>query len=117
MTFEDVLIRPVLSEKATALREQNKYTFIVASSATKIQIKEAVRKLFNVKVENEVITESYYSQERAGNLQYLSNVSTKVLTGLNIGASSWEHSKALPYYQPLINAFLDYGLAQVTYTI
>lgn len=72
---------------------------------------------FNVKVENEVITESYYSQERAASLQYLSNVSTKVLTGLNIGASSWEHSKALPYYQPLINAFLDYGLAQVTYTI
>lgn len=50
MTFEDVFIKPVLSEKATALREQNKYTFIVAPSATKIQIKEAVRKLFNVKV-------------------------------------------------------------------
>ena len=50
MTFEDVLIRPVLSEKATALREQNKYTFIVAPSATKFEIKEAVRKLFNVKV-------------------------------------------------------------------
>ena len=50
MTFEDVLIEPVLSEKATALREQNKYTFIVAPSATKFEIKEAVRKLFNVKV-------------------------------------------------------------------
>ncbi len=50
MNFEDVLIEPVLSEKATALREQNKYTFIVDSSATKTQIKEAVRKLFNVKV-------------------------------------------------------------------
>lgn len=50
MNFEDVLIEPVLSEKATALREQNKYTFIVAPKATKIQIKEAVRKLFNVKV-------------------------------------------------------------------
>lgn len=50
MTFEDVLIKPVLSEKATALREQNKYTFIVAPSATKFEIKEAVRKLFNVKV-------------------------------------------------------------------
>lgn len=49
-SFEDVLIKPVLSEKATVLREQNKYTFIVASSATKFQIKEAVRKLFNVKV-------------------------------------------------------------------
>ena len=52
MTFEDVLIEPILSEEATALRDQNKYTFKVASSATKIQIKEAVRKLFNVKVED-----------------------------------------------------------------
>lgn len=52
MTFEDVLIEPILSEKATALRDQNKYTFKVVSSATKIQIKEAVRKLFNVKVED-----------------------------------------------------------------
>ena len=50
MNFEDVIIKPVLSEKATALREQNKYIFIVAPEATKIQIKEAVRKLFNVKV-------------------------------------------------------------------
>ena len=50
MTFNDVLIKPVLSEKATALREQNKYTFDPA--ATKFQIKEAVRKLFNVNVED-----------------------------------------------------------------
>ena len=50
MTLEDVLIEPVLSEKATELREQNKYTFKVAPAATKIQIKEAVARLFNVKV-------------------------------------------------------------------
>ena len=50
MNFEDVLIEPILSEKATALREQGKYTFKVATEATKPQIKEAVRKLFNVKV-------------------------------------------------------------------
>lgn len=50
MNYEDVLIEPVLSEKATALREQNKYTFIVKSDATKTEIKEAVRRLFNVKV-------------------------------------------------------------------
>ena len=47
MTFEDVLIEPVLSEKANILREQNKYTFKVHPDASKIQIKEAVRKLFN----------------------------------------------------------------------
>ena len=50
MTHTDVLIEPVISEKANALREQNKYVFIVHPSATKTQIKEAVAKLFNVKV-------------------------------------------------------------------
>ena len=46
--YEDVLIEPVLSEKANQMREEGKYVFKVAQSATKIQIKEAVRKLFNV---------------------------------------------------------------------
>lgn len=48
--LNDVLIQPVLSEKATALREQDKYVFKVATDVSKTQIKEAVTKLFNVKV-------------------------------------------------------------------
>jgi len=48
MQYEDILIEPVLSEKANMLREQGKYVFKVAMSANKIQIKEAVRRLFNV---------------------------------------------------------------------
>jgi len=50
MVYEDILIEPVLSEKATMLREQGKYVFKVNPEADKIQIKEAVRKLFNVNV-------------------------------------------------------------------
>jgi len=46
--FEDVLLEPVLSEKANLLREQGKYVFKVAQSATKPQIMEAVRRLFDV---------------------------------------------------------------------
>ena len=46
--YEDILIEPVLSEKANQLREEGKYVFKVAQSATKTQIKEAVRRLFNV---------------------------------------------------------------------
>ena len=46
--YEDILIEPVLSEKANLLREQGKYVFKVSQSANKIQIKEAVRRLFNV---------------------------------------------------------------------
>ena len=50
MRYEDILIEPVVSEKASALREQNKYVFIVHPDATKTEIKEAVKRLFNVKV-------------------------------------------------------------------
>jgi large subunit ribosomal protein L23 len=46
--YEDILLEPVLSEKANQLREEGKYVFKVAMSANKFQIKEAVRKLFNV---------------------------------------------------------------------
>ncbi|GHV68928.1 50S ribosomal protein L23 [Spirochaetia bacterium] len=47
-TYENILIEPVLSEKANVLREEGKYVFKVDLSANKLQIKEAVRRLFNV---------------------------------------------------------------------
>jgi len=50
MAYENILIAPVLSEKSNELREQGKYVFKVDPRASKIEIKEAVRKLFNVKV-------------------------------------------------------------------
>lgn len=50
MDHADILIRPVITEKANALREQNKYVFIVHPDATKTQVKAAVKKLFNVNV-------------------------------------------------------------------
>ena len=48
INYEKILLEPVLSEKANLLREEGKYVFKVDPSATKIQIKEAVRRLFNV---------------------------------------------------------------------
>jgi large subunit ribosomal protein L23 len=46
--YEKILIEPVLSEKTNIMREEGKYVFKVDPAATKIQIKEAVRRLFNV---------------------------------------------------------------------
>ena len=46
----DVIVSPVITEKATNASEQNKVVFRVRPDATKPQIKEAVEKLFNVKV-------------------------------------------------------------------
>ena len=48
----DVIIAPVITEKATLASERNQVTFKVARTATKPQIKEAVEKLFDVKVKS-----------------------------------------------------------------
>src|SRR2546421_6149066 len=48
----DILIAPVVTEKATMASEHNKVVFKVARTATKPQIKEAVEKLFDVKVKS-----------------------------------------------------------------
>jgi len=48
----DIIKSPVITEKATLLSEHNKVVFKVASTATKPQIKEAVEKLFDVKVKS-----------------------------------------------------------------
>ncbi len=48
MDYNDVIIRPVLSEKSTDLAEENKYVFQVAMSANKHLIKKAIKEIFNV---------------------------------------------------------------------
>ena len=49
-TARDVIIRPVVSEKSYAGLEQNTYTFLVDPRANKTEIKEAVQKIWNVRV-------------------------------------------------------------------
>lgn len=47
----DVVLRPVISEKADSQREfQNVYTFEVHQNANKFEVKSAVEKVFNVQV-------------------------------------------------------------------
>jgi large subunit ribosomal protein L23 len=47
----DVILSPVITEKATAASDYNQVVFKVAKTATKPQIKAAVEQLFDVKVE------------------------------------------------------------------
>ncbi|HEY7386763.1 MAG TPA: 50S ribosomal protein L23, partial [Beijerinckiaceae bacterium] len=46
----DVILAPVITEKATIASEHNQVIFRVRKKATKPQIREAVERLFNVKV-------------------------------------------------------------------
>ena len=50
LTHYDVIRRPVITEKSTAVSEHNKVVFVVAPTATKADIKAAVEALFKVKV-------------------------------------------------------------------
>lgn len=46
----DLIRRPLITEKATLLLENNQYTFEVSPKATKPEIKAAIEELFDVKV-------------------------------------------------------------------
>ena len=52
MEARDILIRPLITERTTELRADGKYVFVVNKKANKIQIAEAVREIFSVKVED-----------------------------------------------------------------
>ncbi len=63
-----VVVRPLITEKATRLGGEGKYTFEVRRAANKRQIKEAVEKGFNVKVEKvNVMTMKGKPRRVAGN--------------------------------------------------
>ena len=50
MNAEEIIIKPIVTEKSSIGLQEGKYTFKVAKKATKVQIAQAVEKLFNVKV-------------------------------------------------------------------
>lgn len=49
-TAQDIIIRPVITEKSMMGISNKRYTFRVAMDANKIEIAQAVEKLFGVKV-------------------------------------------------------------------
>lgn len=56
MRLQEVLVRPVITEKVNGqMEKQNRYTFVVDKRSNKLEIKEAVESFYSVKV-NEVNT-------------------------------------------------------------
>ena len=50
MVAEEIIVKPIITEKSNMDMQEGKYTFKVAKKATKVEIRNAVEKLFNVKV-------------------------------------------------------------------
>ena len=61
-----IIQEPVITEKATILREGNKYAFRVDSKANKIQIRQAVEEIFSVKVESVRTVKVHSKPKRQG---------------------------------------------------
>jgi large subunit ribosomal protein L23 len=66
MDVRDVLVKPIVTEKSTALMQEGKYTFRVPLNVTKIQIRQAVEQIFKVKVSG-VNTMRYEGKLEEGN--------------------------------------------------
>ena len=46
----DILLKPIVTEKTAEMMQENKYTFKVALTANKVEIRQAVEEIFKVKV-------------------------------------------------------------------
>lgn len=66
MNIHQVLIKPTITEKSTLLQESGQYTFQVAPTANKVQVKEAVERNFNVTVLDVNITKLRGKRKRYG---------------------------------------------------
>ncbi len=63
----EILIKPIITEKMTSLAEKlNRYGFVVDRNANKVQIKQAVEKMYGVKVES-VNTQQYVGKVKMRN--------------------------------------------------
>ena len=63
----EILVKPIITEKMTSLAEKlNRYGFVVDRSANKVQIRQAVEKMYGVKVES-VNTQQYVGKVKTRN--------------------------------------------------
>jgi len=81
----EVLRRPLITEKTTLLKEEDKYVFKVAKGATKHQIKEAVEKVFKVKVTKVNVIIVHGKTKRMGRREVTGPSWKKAIVGLEPG--------------------------------
>jgi len=80
-----IIKRPIVSEKTTSLSEQRKYTFEVDKRANKIQIKEAVEAIFEVKVEKVNVINGIAKAKKVGQHSGFTAAVTKAIVTLKVG--------------------------------
>ena len=85
MHLYEVLRRPLITEKSTALQALNKYAFEIAEGANKMMIKDAVEKAFKVKVTGVNVVTMQGKTKRMGSRYVHSNPWKKAIVTLRPG--------------------------------
>lgn len=86
--FRDVIIRPIITEKSMKLMaEDNKITFEVAKGTNKVEVRQAVEAIFNVKVVQVNILNTKPKAKRMGRYEGTTKAVHKAIVKIAEGQS------------------------------
>ena len=85
--YRDIIKAPIITEKSSNLATNNTITFSVDVNANKTQIKQAVEKIFNVKVESVNTVNVKPKKKRVGRYVGKTNKVKKAIVKLSEGSS------------------------------
>ena len=84
--YRDIIKAPVITEKSTAIESDEKsYVFKVDPKANKTQIKQAIEKIFNVKVKSVNTVNVHPKKKRVGRYSGMTNKYKKAIVTLADG--------------------------------
>ena len=87
MNSYDIIFAPVITEKTAAMEAEGKYVFKVDVRANKTQIKQAIEKAFNVKVESINTMNNHPKERRVGRYTGKTNRYKKAIVKLAKGST------------------------------
>mgnify|MGYP004454288627 CR=1 FL=1 len=87
MNNYDIIIAPIITEKTASMEQEGKYAFKVDARANKTQIKQAIEKAFNVKVEKINTLNNHPKKKRVGRYTGMTNKYKKAIVKLASGST------------------------------
>ncbi len=86
-SYRDIIIAPIITERSALLEQEGKYVFKVDTKANKVQIKQAIEKIFNVKVLSVNTSNSHPKKKRVGKYTGMTNKYKKAIVKLEKGST------------------------------
>ena len=95
MNAQEIILKPLLSEKSYAGIANKVYAFVVATKANKTEIKNAVEELFEVEVESVRTARVHGKKKRMGRYEGMTSSFKKAVVTLK------SSSKAIAFFESL----------------